>query len=217
MKAIFTITLLLALPHFIWSQKSAIETGIGFSSGLNKSAGGYAVSLGFVHQLKGRHSLGLELEHAYNTSNKGLSGIGPNDTLINIRRFTNRPAIRPPVKAERFFNFNMGLQYRYRLFENTKSSFSAGLGMYFSYRDEMEVAQLLKFLTLGTGHPTYEKISVIPIYRYNTYWDVGFAPQLSYRYHLSEKMYVQTLHKLYLFPFSDNVVYTGTVGLGFRL
>lgn len=216
MKCIGTIIALLALPCLVWSQKSAIETGLGFSGGLNKNAGGFAVSLGFVHHLKGRHALGLELEHAYNTSNSGLSGIGPNDTLINIRRF-KPPGVAFAVKAERFFNFNMGLQYRYRLYEGAKGSFSAGLGVYFSYRDEMEVARLLRLRELNAGFPVTEKTIAIPIYRYNTYWDLGFAPQLSYRFELSEKMYVQTLHKLYLFPFSDNVVYTGTVGLGFRL
>lgn len=231
MRYFFTIWVMIAVLSVARSQRSNLEIEFGTSVGLNKGAVGYCLSMGYVQQIRNqsRHSWGVEIAHTFHTSDRNLPDVS-SDMILNLRSADNPsprgsffgwgkesfPPIRFSANPNRYFNFNVGAMYRYQLYHKSRTSLVVGLGLHASWRDEMEIQSILKPISIDIIGGIETNV-LIPVYQYNTYWDAGVSPQISYRFDLSKKMYIQTLHKMYLFPFSENLIYTGTVGLGFSL
>jgi hypothetical protein len=123
--------------------------------------------------------------------------------------------INLPSRPNRYFNFNLGVQYRYEWLRSGKHRLRSGLGLIFTYRDEVEIARIVEVEALhgALADGTY----FVPIYRYNSFLDFGFTPELAYRYQLSERLALGVQSQLSYFPGPGHAILATGATLGVAL
>lgn len=215
----------LPAQSLIEPPRSLVEVTLGHAWEPAKGSQGFTVAFGYERHLRGRHFYALEMRHSYTDARGMLPADIAGDRYgapwyfqdysnpyPNLSRY---PGHHFPSRPNRYFNFNMGVQYRYEWLRAGKHRLRSGLGLVFTYRDEVEIAQVVEveafssFLARG--------IHFVPIYRYNSFLDFGFTPELAYRYQLSERLALGVQSQLSYFPGPGHAILATGATLGVAL
>lgn len=209
------------------AQKNSLDATIGYARFLNKKASGFSTGINYQRKIGKKQSLGLELCYTF-TERRGLLPDDLSKETFILRDFTyipplpnfgwstsGFPGVRLSSTPDKYFNFNIGVNYLFDIWEKKKQTFSVGIGGLLTFNDEKEIVGVLKgdfSAVIGVNL----KNTSIPIFQYDTYIDLGFQPQLKYRYQLKEKMSVGLTNKYYCYPISNRYIFTLAAFMGFE-
>lgn len=227
MKRYILLTILIAVTFRIIAQKSNLDASIGYANFLNKKASGFCTGLNYQRKISQKQSIGLELSYVF-TESRGLLPEKLDEGTFILRDFTNIktpsvfewtqnsfPDIRLSTKPDKYFNFNIGINYLFDVLEKGKHNLTVGIGGLLTFNDEKEIVEIIKGDFRGVLPLDLKNIS-IPVFQYDTYLDVGFQPQIRYRYQLKEKMNIGLTNKYYCYPISNRYVLTLAAFLSFE-
>jgi len=194
-KTLLFFTFLLCTFIKIHSQNIQIEGFGGHSYFSKKNAGGYDLGIGIQCVLTKTSRIGLFVSHSYNDVSSLPSDLTA--AKIVLKEESNRlplgfgfpdwaedgawPKIRLEEQPNRYFRFNLGLQYIITTIIKKKHHFNIAAGVVISYRDESELIKLVETSKIRSifVQPIYDDHS-IPIFNYNTYLDAGLKCDVTY-------------------------------------
>lgn len=202
----------------IKAQKNFISAGLGHSYYINKNAGGCAVQLLLGREWVKNSGFEIHLGHSFNdvtTLPKNLD-----EAKILLKDETHRlpfgfgisgweddktwPGISLRTQPDRYYRFDVGLQYFKNFDIREKYSYRFVAGLVMSYRDEMEIIKLLPTRSIEDFSiiPQYDHF--LPITIYNTYYDLGVQAGTSFQYHVTEKIGLRYNVQFYYYPITSD-------------
>ena len=227
MKQYILLTLLIAVTFRITAQKSSLDASIGYANFLNKKASGFSTGLNYQRKISQKQSIGLEISYIF-TERRGLLPEKLNEPIFVLRDFTSIPPIpsfgwttdgfpdiRLPTKPDKYFNFNVGVNYLFDVWAKGRHNLTLGIGGLLTFSDEKEIVEVIKGDFRAIIGLNLKNVS-IPVFQYDTYLDVGFQPQIRYRYQLKEKMNIGLTNKYHCYPISNRYVFTLAAFLSFE-
>ncbi len=222
------VVFLLSLPTLIFAQKNLIQSELGYAHSLKNKASGYTTGIEYQREINPRHYFGFSLNYVY-TQSRGILPKNLSDNNVILRDFSNIPnlpnfgwsadafpEIHLKSKPDTYFNLNFDISYFYNTQVLNNSSLKIGLGSVITFVDEKVISELIegkKFVA-----PLQNDINdfLIPIFRYDTYIDIGLKLQLQYQFQINEKMLVGCSAKNYWFPKSKTVFWSLSPTISFK-
>ncbi len=216
--SIFLIFLL--IPVFVAGQNNLLKIGLGGSRHLNNDASGYTTSAEFQRNLRPKHAIGVEISYVYANS-RGIIPENISASNLILRDYTHIPEL-PNLdwnrnsfakmslksKPDRYFNANLGIKYINTLPISEKKLLKMGVGFVLTFNDEMVVDELVEGLQFKSPAQNDVINVLIPVFRFDTYIDLGILPQIEYNYKLKEKINIGLTNKYYIFPKSKKIFTT---------
>lgn len=212
-----------------FAQNLEISGDFGVSFKTNSYANGYGFNINATFLHFGKHHFGLTIGNNFMSSSNFLPGKNLEEYNFHLRDYTNIiplgeesfnfgwsieafDQIRLRSQPNRYYNFNGGINYYYEF--GKLNGFRIGSEWILTYRDQMEIAKVLNVKELVFWIPLGQTINDynIPIYSYDTYIDIGFAPYIQYNIFNYKRLGVDIKSKIYIFPKSGEMIYYfGTV------
>jgi hypothetical protein len=216
--------------HYSYAQKISIDGFGGHSYFLRKNADGYNLGIGLKYTTSKKSSVGLIFSHNYNDNTSLPSNL--KDAKIVLKEESNRlplgagfadwekehnwPKIRLEEQPNRFFRFDIGLQYTFTKSFKKDSYFDFTIGTLFSWRDESEMIKLVETSKLrGLFFRPTDDYS-IPVFNYNTYLDLGLKCECTYFLILLNKMALGYRSGFVLYPKSNDLMINNSIVISFR-
>lgn len=229
MKKIINIIAFSLIIAGVAAQKNSIKSDFGVAAHLNKGAIGFAMGTEYTRQVSKKGYIGVEINYNF-TSRRGLLPQDLKGQRVILRDFTQPvtlyppyfewtaesfPGYRLPSKPDKYFNCGIGVKYLHDIWSKNKHQLRTGLGVVLTFNDEKEIVEMLK----GDFYsPLFkEPISnvLIPIFKYDTYIDLGFQPQIEYHYQIKKRMSIGLLNKYYCYPKSSRYLATLSAFMNF--
>jgi hypothetical protein len=207
MKRTISITVLWFLLYttLFCQSKNTLMGGFLFGSHFKNGLSGHGLDMTFEHALTQKHIIGLNINYLFAESR----GILP-DQLTDkyaIRDVTNPDQLPmlnldwnvgsfpkgslEKTKPNRHMNYNISLQYGYNILNKSKSKLTLGLGIGMTFNDEMNLVYLLKgeyrFIVQPDSVNVYKNY-YFPVFRFDTYWDLGLMPSAKYERTINEHL-----------------------------
>ncbi len=230
MKKIIHIIAFSLIIANVAAQKNSVKSDFGFATNLSKAAIGFALGTEYTRQLSKKGYIGIEINYNF-TSRRGLLPQDLKGQRVILRDFTKPespfpfsfdwtsesfPGYRLPSKPDKYFNCGIGVKYLYDMWSKSKHQLRAGVGVVLTFNDEKEIVEMLK----GDFYFPLNNITIsnvlIPIFKYDTYIDLGFQPQIEYQYHINERLSIGLLNKYYCYPKSSRYVTTLSTFINFN-
>ena len=193
-KLILVITLTLFISLNINSQKLQLEGFGGHSYFVDKNAGGYDLGIGINYVLTKSSMIGVSIGHSFNDISPLPSDL--TEAKVVLKEESNRlplgngfgswaedgewPKIRLEEQPNRYFRFNIALNYTITKVLRNENSFIFGIGPILSYRDEGEMIKLIETTKIRGLFVRPTDDHSIPIFSYNTYLDMGIKGDITY-------------------------------------
>lgn len=196
------------------------ETGVSFKN--NYYANGYSFGINVLFNRLKNHKIGISLSNSFMSSAHFLPD-NKKDANFHLRDFTNITPlgedynlgwnldswepIRLKTHSNRYYNLNYSLNY---FFDTERfNSLKIGSELILTFRDQMEIAKVLNVkemeFWIPVGLTLYDYN--IPIYAYDTYLDIGFAPYIQYNLFKYKRLDIDIKTKVYIFPKSGEMIY----------
>jgi len=192
----YILVFIISLIHVIglYSQKIKLEGYFGHSYFVDKNAGGYDLGIGINYVLTKNSMIGVSIGHSYNDISPLPSDL--TEAKVVLKEESNRlplgsgfsswsedsawPKIRLEEQPNRYFRFNIALNYTITKVLRNENSFIFGIGPILSYRDESELVKMIETSKIAGifVRPTFDHS--IPIFNYNTYLDMGIKGDITY-------------------------------------
>jgi hypothetical protein len=205
-KTIFTTVLSCLLHTILFCQsKNSLTGGFLIGSHFKNDLNGHGLDMTFEHDISPKHVIGISINYLFAESR----GILP-DKLTEkyaLRDVTNPDQLKSfnadwnvnsfpkgsfeKTKPNRHMNYNISLQYGYNIIHKTKSRLTLGLGVGMTFNDEMNLVYLLKgeyrFVVQPANVNMFQDY-YFPIFRFDTYWDLGIMPSVKYEKTINEHL-----------------------------
>lgn len=206
MKKIISITVLSCLLHTVlFCQSNSLTGGFLLGSHFKNGLNGHGLDMTFERSINQKHVIGLSINYLFAESR----GILPDELTSKyaLRDVTNPNQLKDfnfgwnassfpkgsleTTKPNRHMNYNITLQYGYSVLNKPKSKLVLGLGVGMTFNDEMNLVYLLKgeyrFVLQPIGDSRFKDM-YFPIFRFDTYWDLGIVPNVKYERTINEHL-----------------------------
>lgn len=212
----------------LFAQNNVLKVGLGGVRHFNNKASGYTTSVEYQRDIHPKHAWGVEISYAFADS-RGILPDNIKASNIILRDYThipelpnlgwNRnsfPAMSLKSKPDRYFNANLAVKYLNTVAISPKKALKLAIGTVLTFNDEMVIAELVEGAKFESPF-SFDLINpLIPIFRYDTYIDLGVLPQIGYSYQFKEKIGIVFTHKYYIFTKSKKYFTTLEAAINIR-
>jgi hypothetical protein len=226
---ISAISLILVFSSFLNAQKIGVIGGIGGSVN-NNQANGLYLNVGIDFQINAKNNIGIYVWQNLLDSDKYLpkplhpgfhlrdkSNLLPYENHFTIvKHMITYPGYHLRSKPNRYNNFAAGFRYAYT--PSWANRLKLGLGVELSYFDLMFINQVveLKEITLKWPNIRIEEEKSIPIFSFDTFYDIGGAIDIQYRLFSFGRLDLALQSKASWYPLSNNQIYSMGISLTWR-
>ncbi len=215
---------------FLNAQKLILIGGISEIAN-NHMAFGSSLNIGIEYQIDGKKSFSLFVGQNYMESDNFLpedlgaanfhlrdkSNIIPiEDYVPMLWKEESFPGYSLRSKPNRYSNFFILMKYSYTHTKLNRWKFGGGLE--FSYFDIMFINQVvdLEEYTLFLPHVRVEKEKSIPIFSFDSFYDIGAVIDLQYRVFSYRRLNFGIQWKVSWYPLSSNFIYSMGIVTGWK-
>lgn len=208
--------------NFILAQKFSISTDLGVGFKNKHYASGFSSAIIFQTVLCSNNNLGISIGYSYLSSDYNMPQ-NLKESKLHFRDYTNITPINeavnvwgwskesfPPIKLRSqpniYYSFHLGISYS--CIVPKLDNLQMGCEALLSYNDQMEIYKVLHieeidFRLLGITNKNYN----IPIFSYDTYLDIGFAPYIQYNLFKYKRLDIDIKTMVSIFPKSGEMIY----------
>lgn len=213
----FIVFILFFFDNQLFTQNKILTSKFGVAYNLTKKASGSIIGLEYRNRLKNKHFIGVALENVF-TSRRGTL---PAELIAQkhiLRDYSNPvpyvsffdwnensfPKTHLSSTPDKYFNFNVATKYFYQNSLKNGLIYTFGGGACLTYHDEMEIVDWKNgnFKSLGSKDL---QDAWFPIFRYDTYLDIGIIAQAEAQKIIRNKFSVGASTKIYYFPSNKNI------------
>jgi hypothetical protein len=126
------------------------------------------------------------------------------------------PAIQFGLRPDRQFNMNICNSVNYVLYGHEKGLLVGGLGVSVAYVDAMNLDEIIIADYKGIFPPIDEKSGIFPVFKYETFIDIGLIPYVEYLYQVNDKILLGVNTQFNIAPLSDSYHNMTSLVFGFK-
>jgi hypothetical protein len=208
----------------IAAQKNLVKAEFGYAHFLSKKANGISTGFSFQRQISEQSGLGFSIGYLF-AEKRGLLPKDLTNQKVFLKDFTNSPTwpgfnpsypeVQLSTKPDKYFDFNFGIHYLYTVWHRDKHSIRIGLGGVFTFHDEQEIVELIKGDYRVDAVSLEVRNALFPVFKYDTYLDLGLHTQIEYRFQLKERMSLGITNAYLVFPKTERFFLTVSTFMAF--
>lgn len=211
------------------AQRGTLAFRLGALAHTNQRLFGPTAGLDYNRYFGENWGIGLFFEQAFAEGRSGFpdqltknylfrdyTNLNPTPSLLQWQK-TNFPQIRLESKPNRHFNVNLGMQYWYEVYKEDKHTLRTGAGAIMGFHNYMKLTKWIPGAYYADLGGFRQPNALVPLFRYDTYWDLGMVPFVEYRRMFSQRGVCGARAQYYWFPKSGVQYVTTGAFVGFRL